>query len=289
MATNPTAAELAEQRGLGITMILLSVVVFSLAGVFTKGVTTGSWEVIFWRGVFSAGFIIAYTMWRRRFEIEFLKMGNSGLAVAAIGAAATACFLTAFKHTSIANVILVYSAAPIFAAVLAWLWIGERVSAKTAIACVVAIVGVAIIMQGSFGGGNLRGDILALGMTIGMAILMVIYRRWPQTPAAGPAALGSLLLLIPGFAFGNVFEVPQSDFTILVTFGLTFAIASVALGEGMKRIPAGEAALLSILETPLAPLFGFLFFTEIPPVATFVGGGLILAAVIWSQINKKEI
>jgi len=40
----------------------------------------------------------------------------------------------------------------------------------------------------------------------------------------------------------------------MAAFGLIFAIASVTLAEGMKRIPAGETALLSTLETPLAPL-----------------------------------
>ena len=72
----------------------------------------------------------------------------------------------------------------------------------------------------------------------------------------------------------------------MAAFGLIFAIASVTLAEGMKRIPAGEAALLSALETPLAPLFGWMFFAEIPASTTFLGGVVILLAVITTQTRQ---
>jgi drug/metabolite transporter (DMT)-like permease len=160
-----------------------------------------------------------------------------------------------------------------------------------ALGCVAAMVGVAIIVQGSFGAGDLRGDLLALWMTTGMAIVMVIYRRFPSTPAAGPAALSSLALLPPALLFGAPFVVPWGEFAAMAAFGLIFAIASVTLAEGVKRIPAAETALLSALETPLAPVFGWMFFAEIPPIATFFGGGLILVAVIGTQVfaPKKQM
>lgn len=63
-----------------------------------------------------------------------------------------------------------------------------------------------------------------------------------------------------------------------------WAIASVTLAEGVKRIPAAETVLLSALETPLAPVVGWLFFTEIPPVVTFLGGAFILVVVISTQV-----
>ena len=61
---------------------------------------------------------------------------------------------------------------------------------------------------------------------------------------------------------------------------------SVALAEGAKRLPSGQTALLSTLETPLAPIFAFFLFTEIPNAATFLGGALVLVAVLASM--KKE-
>ncbi len=214
-------------------------------------------------------------------------MGRSGWAIAIIGASGTAAFIPAFKLTTMANVMLIYAAAPLIAAFLAWFWIKERMTPRVILGCLGAIAGVAIIVQGSFGEINLRGDLLALWMTIVMAILMVIYRRYPQTPAAGPAALSSLVLLPLGIYFGDPFAIPLYDFFVMAAFGLIFAIASVTLAEGMKRIPAGETALLSALETPLAPLFGWMFFAEIPATTTFIGGIVILIAVLATQIKPS--
>ena len=69
-----------------------------------------------------------------------------------------------------------------------------------------------------------------------------------------------------------------------------FSIASVTLAEGARRLPAAETALLSALETPLAPVWAFLFFTDVPPFLTLVGGGIIFVAVLYSQsVNRRRI
>ncbi|MBT3556309.1 MAG: DMT family transporter [Rhodospirillales bacterium] len=271
----------------GVMLVVISAMVFSSAGVFTKAVESGAWEVIFWRGVFAAGFTVAYILWRGSFRQDFVAMGRSGWAVAIIGASGTAAFIPAFKLTTMANVMLIYAAAPLIAALLAWLWIKEHMTRRVMIGCAAAIVGVAIIVQGSFGATNLRGDLLALWMTIAMSTVMVIYRRFPGTPAAGPAAMSSIVLLPLGMMYGDPFAIPLYDFAVLAAFGLIFAIASVTLAEGVKRIPAGETALLSALETPLAPLFGWFFFMEIPASTTFLGGVIILVAVLSTQIKSS--
>ena len=269
----------------GVLLILISAVVFSSAGVFTKAVDSGAWEIIFWRGVFAAGFTTAYVIWRNSFRKEFVQMKISGWAVALIGASGTAAFIPAFKLTTMANVMLIYAAAPLIAALLAWLWIRERMSIRVMLGCFGAILGVVIIVQGSFGSVSLKGDLLALWMTIVMSMLMAIYRRYPDTPAAGPAALSSIVLLPVALFFGSPFDILLFDFIVNAAFGLLFAIASVALAEGMRRVPAGEAGLLSALETPLAPLFGWVFFAEIPAKTTFFGGSIILIAVLATQIK----
>jgi drug/metabolite transporter (DMT)-like permease len=272
----------------GVILVTVSAIVFSSAGIFTKAVDSGAWEIIFWRGVFAAGFTTTYIMWRGSFRQDFVQMGRSGWAIAIIGASGTAAFIPAFKLTTMANVMLIYAAAPLIAAILAWLWIKERMTSRVMPGCLGAIIGVAIIVQGSFGAVNLKGDLLALWMTIAMATLMVIYRRYPETPAAGPAAISSLVLLPVAIFYSNPFAIPLYDFFVMAAFGLIFAIASVTLAEGVKRIPAGETALLSALETPLAPLFGWIFFMEIPANTTFLGGIVILIAVLATQIKSAS-
>lgn len=271
----------------GVIFVVAAAITYSTAGLFTKGVEAGSWEVIFWRGFFAAAFTTVWTLGRGTFQQNFVGMGHSGWSVAIVGALGTAAFIPAFKLTTIANVSLIYAVSPIVAALLAWLAIGEKISARTMAGCVCALSGVAIIVSGSIGHISLTGDLLALWMTVAMSSIMVIYRKYPDTPVAGPAVFQSVLLLPFAVFFGKPVDVEPAEIFVLAAFGLVFAIASVTLAEGAKRVPSGQTALLSALETPLAPIFAFLLFTEVPNIATFLGGSIVLVAVLFSIRNRN--
>ncbi|HMB75621.1 MAG TPA: DMT family transporter, partial [Kiloniellaceae bacterium] len=271
----------------GVILIVAAAVAYSTAGLFTKGVAAGSWDVIFWRGLFAAAFTTFLTVKQRALRQNFIGMGRSGWAVAVVGALGTAAFIPAFKLTTIANVSLIYAASPLIAALLAWLTIGEKPSPATILGCLGALLGVAIIVSGSFGQAHLLGDILALFMTTAMASIMVIYRKFPQTPSAGPAALQSVLLLPFAATLGGPFDVSNAEISILAAFGLLFAVASLCLAEGAKRVPSGQTALLSSLETPLAPIFAFIWFSETPNTATLIGGAVVLLAVLASARARR--
>jgi len=264
--------------------MVVSALVFSTAGLFTKGVEAAAWDVIFWRGLFAALFTWIYVTWRGTSRTDFIAVGIPGWIVAIVGAAGSAAFISSFKFTAIGNVTLIYASAPVLAAVLAWWWIGERLTLAVACGCALAFSGVAIIVGGSFGALSLRGDLLALFMTFVLAFIMVIYRRCPQTPSAGPMALSCIILLPPALYIGDPFAIDGVEILILVVFGLVFALASVTLAEGAKRLPSGETALLSILESPFAPVLAWLVLSEIPSLATLAGGVLILIGVIGSQL-----
>jgi len=277
------------QYSVGVLLLIAAAVTYSTAGLFTKGVVAGAWSVIFWRGVFAAGFTTGWTIRKGTFRHNFFEMGKSGWAVGIIGALGTAAFIPAFKLTSIANVSFIYAIAPLIAAVFAWMAIGERITKRTFIGSLLALVGVGIIVSGSFGQISLQGDCLALVMTMAMATIMVIYRKYPETPGAGPSVLQSLFLIPPSFAFGQPFQTAPSEILLLAAFGLLFAVASVTLAEGAKRVPSGQTALVVALEVPLAPVLAFMFLSEIPTVATLIGGALVLIAVLASIKNTAEI
>lgn len=268
--------------------VVVSAIVFSSAGLFTKGIEAEAWGIIFWRGIFAAGFTTLFVMIRGTVSAEFNNMGGVGLVVAIVGASGTAAFIPAFKFTSIANVSLIYAIAPLLAAILAWVWFRERPSLAVIVGALVAFLGVVTIFNGSFGSVNLTGDLLALWMTLSMAMMLVIYRRHPNTPAAGPAALSSILLLPPALVFGVPFQMTSQEIAITACFGLVFALASVTLAEGAKRLPSGETALLSTLEAPFAPILAWIVLSELPPSLSVYGGVLILIGVVGSQIFGKR-
>lgn len=281
---NATSFQLKHKAG--FMFVLMSALVFSTAGIFTKGVSADAWAVIFWRGLAAAMFTFGYLIARGDLKKEMASFGGPALAITLMGASGTAAFIPAFKLTSVANVALIWAAAPFITAALAWVFIGERPTRIVSVASCIAFFGVCIIFLGSVGGGNLTGDFLALWMTLMMSCVMVIYRRWPETTAALPAAVSSVLLLPVALIFGAPLSAPVSELPILVLFGLIFAVASVTLSEGARRLPSAETALLSALETPLAPALAFLVLSEIPAKTTMLGGIVIFASVIWSQRKR---
>ena len=196
---------------------------------------------------------------------------------------------TSFKYTTVANVSLIYASAPFVAAIIAWLWMREKPTMVVFIASFMAFVGVGMIVGNSLGSINFQGDLLALSMTIGMSLYLCIYRRYPSTPAAGPAVLSSVLLIPVGMYFGEPLVAPINEILIMGTFGLVFSVASVTLAEGARRLPASETALISALETPLGPLWAWWLFSELPGTMSFVGGAIILLAVFGSQCIQKNL
>jgi drug/metabolite transporter (DMT)-like permease len=278
-----------SMRAQGVMLVLISAVVFSSVGLFVKGVDADSWTILFWRGLSASAFTLIYISWRGSLYREFMLMGKPGISAAIIGALATAAFIPSFKYTSIANVSLIYAAVPFAAAAIAWIWMREKPALPVLLASLAAFAGVVVIVGGSLDSINLRGDLLALWMTVGMAGFLCIYRRYPQTPAAGPAVLSSLLL-VPMVFFpmvlpsGDPLAIPLHEIFLSCGFGLVFAVASVTMAEGARRLPAAETALISALETPLAPLWAFMVFSELPTSFTLVGGGIILFAVFGSQL-----
>ena len=267
----------------GVILVLISAAVFSSVGLFIKGVSADSWTILFWRGLSATAFTLLYVCWRGAMRREFLQMGRPGVCAAVIGALATAAFIPAFKFTSIANVSLIYAAVPFVAAAIAWIWMREKPALSAVLASLAAFLGVLIIVGGSLDSIHLRGDVLALLMTVGMAGFLCIYRRYPQTPAAGPAVLASLILILPALFVSAPLDIAIDEILISCAFGLVFAVASVTMAEGARRLPAAETALISALETPLAPLWAFLVFSELPGQMTLFGGAIILLAVFGSQ------
>ena len=275
-------------RTTGVALVVISAIVFSTAGIFTNGVSTDAWGVIFWRGVAAAGFTFAYLILRGHLRSEIRSFGKHALLVTLLMAAGTAAFIPAFKLSSVANVALIYAAAPFVAAIMSWFFIKEAPSRTVLIASLAAFAGVLIIVSGSLGSGALLGDALALFMTLMMSATMVVYRKHPDTTAALPAALSSVVLLPVALMFGAPMLAPTAEMPILVLFGLIFAIASVTLSEGARRLPSAETALISTLEVPLAPVLALLILSEVPSVQGIIGGVIILCAVLWSQTRVRK-
>lgn len=283
----PGTTDTAAERTLGIILVSASAAVFGLTGVLTKSIHADPLTITCWRGFVGSILITLYVLWRRRRSggRESLRLGWRGWLLAVEGALASIAFISAFKFTFVANVAVIYATAPFVTALLAWALVRERFRLQTMLAAAVSLCGVGIMVWSGFGTGHLLGDGLALLMTIGSALYMIMIRAFRDTPVVWAGAVASLLLFVFGWFVTDPLAINGRDAILLVVFGTSFALASVLWTEGSRLIPAPESALLGAAEIPAAVLFAWFFLAEIPPAASLLGGVVVLAAVLTHGLN----
>jgi drug/metabolite transporter (DMT)-like permease len=271
-----------ERHASGVLLIVLSAVAYSMAGFFTRLIHLDPWTMLFWRGLFAGLMILCVIAVRERGRTvaAIRAIGRPGLAAAFFSTTATILFLNAFRRTSVADVVVICAIAPLLTAGIGFLWLGVTEAWTTLAASVVALLGVSVMMSGAVVEGQLLGDLLALGTTICMAMMMLIMRRHRATPMLPAACLSALLCPLLVWPFADPLSVNGEDLFQLFLFGTTqFGLGLVFLTLGGRLVSATENALIGTLETPLAVVWVWLCFGEAPSVSSFAGGMIVLTAV----------
>jgi len=283
MAT-ATASLLDAQREhrRGQIYVALAALVWSSAGVLQRGLQVDTATQVALRAAFAFVTILVYVAVteRGRFVAACRSVGVAGIGFAVALASASGSFIVALNHTTVAHVLFIQAMAPVLAALLAWLVLGEAVSTRTAIAMVVALAGVGMMIGGP-GGGSLVGDGLSLLMAFSFAVGIVISRHRRDVSMAPATALAQVLLLVVFLPFADVGSVSGNDLAALAALGIgQIGLGLVFLTIGARLIPAAEVALITLLEVVLGPLWVWMAVDERPSTATLVGGAVVVAAVV---------
>lgn len=269
-------------RQTGIVLVSASAIAWSTTGLFTRAIALDGATMLVWRGIFGAlGLSLALIGLHGAGALRgYAQLGRAGWLYAAVSAAGMLCFISALRLTSVAHVAIIYAVAPFLAAGLGWVLLREAPSRAALLASALALIG-ALIMVGFGREGGLIGDLLALGMTTAMALMMVISRRTPGIPTLPAAAVSALLSAAVALPFSQGLGVPLEMMPLLVAFGLVNSALGLALFLlGSARIAPVETALIGALDAPLAPIWVWLIFAETPSSATLIGASIVLVAVI---------
>jgi drug/metabolite transporter (DMT)-like permease len=272
-----------DRHAQGVLLIVISAVAFSSAGFFTRLIHLDVWSMLFWRGLFAGLMILSVIIVQERHRtIAAIKaVGRPGLAAAICSTAATFLYINALRRTSVADVAVIFAAAPFLTAGLGWLWLRLTVDWTTLAASLLALLGISIMVGGAAIEGHLFGDVLAFGMTICMAIMMLIIRRHEHTPMLPAACLSALLCPLVLWPFCQPFALDAGDMVNLFLFGTTqFGLGLLLLTVGGQMVSATENALLNTLETPLAIAWVWICFGETPSATSVIGGTVVVAAVV---------
>jgi len=269
-----------ERRGQAY--VALAAIAWSSAGVLQRGVQADAAAQVGVRAVFACVALFAYVAVAERGRVlaAWRAIGVAGVGVAAALAVASAAFIVALNHTTVAHVLFIQAIAPVLAALLARGFLGEPVPARTTVAMAVALAGVAIMVGGP-GGGDLAGDGLSLLMALAFAVSIVLSRHRRDVSMAPATCLAQVLLVVAFLPLADLGPLTGDDVVALGALGAgQIGLGLAFLTIGARLIPAAQVALISLLEVVLGPLWVWLSIGERPTAATLAGGAVDVVAVV---------
>lgn len=267
---------------LGVVFVSAGAIAWSSAGFFTRLIALDYPTMIAGRGIFGAmGMLAVIILFApRTWTSQFQSMRVPDAIYILNYIFGTICFVSSLGQTSIAHNAVIFATLPFIAALLGWIFLRELPSGEAIYASFVAMVGV-VVMVGFSSDGGLLGDVLSFLGTASMAASIVIVRKYPKVSIAAGAAIASFTSGVIVLPFADLPAVTPTHFLYLVMFGLLNASAGLTLYSlGSRRLPPVETALISLLDTPLSPLWVWLAFGEKIGPQTLVGGVIVLLAVV---------
>lgn len=278
-----------SDRRLGLIYAVLAAVAWSTAGILQRQLHVNAATQVAGRGVF--GFITlagyaAYTqpgpvasVARRGALLAASVTRRGALLAAGAMAVANSAFIISLNYTSVAHVLVLQSIAPLVAAGLGVVVLGERLTWRTACAMAVALGGV-IVMVGAPGGGPVLGDGLSLLTGVAFALVIVIARRYRGVSMAPAMALAQLLVVIVFAPFAQFGRVSWADVGWLALLGCgQIGLGAIFFISAARFIPSSEMAMIFLLEVVLGPLWTWIALSETPNIATLAGGAAVIVGV----------
>ncbi len=270
-----------QAKGLLITLMgVLFVVPDSL---FVRLISADALVVSFWRNLISGGLILLFVLATgglRPFRAVFAT-GFYGLFYMVAAGTAGILFVLAVSLTSVANVVLIIAAMPVFAAIYSRIFLGERISRRMVMTMVAVAVGLAVIAYGSGEtvGAHWSGDLVALSVAALFAAGLTAARKVKHVSMVPGVALGYVLASFALLPFIAPLDVPDGQWGLVALHGIVIVMSAVGLALGPRYIPSAEVGLLILLESVLAPLLVWSVVGEYPGFYAFTGGAIVIGAL----------
>ena len=255
------------------------------------------WQYLFFRGsiIFLVLNVYLFLAEGIKFTKNYNKIGLSGLIGGVSLGIANISFILSITTTTAAVTMMMLATQPFVAAILAYVFLKEKISMTTFIAIVVAAGGIIFMSLDSKGEGSLFGLINGLLSSLGFAGFTVSLRWRRKTPKFTTVAIAGIFcaavaILVLIFNDDNIFiSVKNSSLSAL--HGFLVCSGLILFSIKSKDLPATDLTLLSLTEVlggifwVWLPIFGI---NEVPTTNTLIGGGIITTAIIFYAFNTKQ-
>ena len=249
------------------------------------------WDILFLRtSFFFLGVSTFLLLIYKKNALKVIKnSGLPGLLGGFVMSFSFISFVFAMMNTSVANVVFIISTQTMFLAILGYFYLKEKVSLISLISIILAMTGIFVMVGDSITQGTLFGNLIALVIPISFSVLVMLVRKNSNldlVPAVWYASIFSgiySIIMVESFNFSNhdifmgfLLGVPQ----------LTFGFICITIGSKTTR--SVTVGLLMLTETIFAPLWVWLFLKEIPPFSVFIGGLIIIFAIIIKSFERNK-
>lgn len=276
-----------------VALMVLVALMWSIAGVVTRHLEAArSFEVTFWRSFFTLVSLLVILPFFQGWAV-FSRIRSGGLALWLSGACwglMFTAFMMALMLTTVANVLVTLALGPFITALLARVFIGHRIPARTWAAIALASIGIAWMYGGQMDlDSQLAGTLLALLIPLASACNWTVVqhsRAHGQKIDLVPAVLvGAALSALATLPLAFPFSATPHDVGLLAMLGLfQLAIPCVlaVLCAGVLKAP--EVALLALLEVIFGILLAWIGANEVPGPGVLAGGALVIGALVVNEL-----
>ena len=249
------------------------------------------WQILFLRSFF---FIIALILFLSlTYKNKFFKVikdsGIPGILGGFVMSFSFVAFILAMNNTTVANVVFIISTQTMFLAIFGFFYLKEKVSLIGSSSIFLAMSGILIMVGDSISTGSLFGNLVALVIPINFAIYVMIIRKNSNLDMVPAMLYSGIFSLIYGAILAKSFEFTSHDLFMGFLLGVPqLALGFICITIGSRTTASATVGLLMLMETLCGPLWVWLFLNELPPISVFIGGAVIISAIILKSFDKKK-
>jgi len=276
----------------GPILVLLGGFSLSWGGLIIRSFETASiWQILFYRSLFFLWALITFLflIYGKETLKKIKTAGAPGLVGGIFLSGSYVAYMYSMTETTVANVVFIISTQTIFLPVLAYFFLKEKISPRGLVAIVLAMIGVILMIGDSIGTGSLFGNLAALAIPINFSILILIIRKYPKVDMIPAIFYAGILSCIYGLILLESIYISPKDIWLSFLLGVPqLAFGFIFITIGSRTTPAVMIGLLMLMETIFAPIWVWLFLSEIPPTSVLIGGLIIISAVVMKSLDFKK-
>jgi len=284
--------ELTERQG--AILVAGSGVAFSVTAIAFRGVERASdFQFLAYRGLSTALVMVLLIIVRRSGRpVSFAGVSWRTWAAALVLAVTSMLYILALSRTSAATTLFLLAAAPVFAAIIGWVLLRERVEQSTLIAIGITAVGVTIMIGAGLDAGSALGLFFAALIPVLVGLYSVIQRSVSQVDPVIPTLIAAVFLSLGSGVIAlsdSGLGVSGRDLTMaVISGGFAMGLGLPLFNLGHRSVAAARIPLLIMTEVVLAPLWVWIWPGETPDAGTLIGGAVIMSAVAWLMLRTRR-